>query len=149
MVNKRKSGILPTTAHARLEHAMENTSDYLEVIADLIRETGEARQVDIAKRIGVTKPTVNKKLAVLRREGYIDSKPYRSIFLLPAGAQLAEQSKKKHEQVLEFLLALGVPPPIAEKDAEGIEHHVSPETLELMQKALSILLRNRKKITGR
>lgn len=122
------------TARARLQHAEENTSDYVEIIADLISERGEARLVDIAARLGVSKGTVNKKIRQLQREGFIRSEPYRSIFLNPSGARLAARSKERHQVVLGFLLAAGVPPEIAEADAEGIEHHVSPQTLEALRK---------------
>ena len=119
---------------SRLQHALENTADYLEIIADLIEERGEARLVDIAARLGVTKGTANKKLASLQRSGYIRSERYRSIFLQPEGSRLAAESKKRHLIVLEFLTAAGVPKDVAETDAEGIEHHVSKQTLQAMSK---------------
>src|SRR5688572_4930394 len=129
----------PVTAQVRLQHAEENTADYLEIIADLIREHGEARLVDIATRLGVSKGTVNKKIRQLQREGFVRSQPYRSIFLCPEGEKIAAESKKRHTQVLEFLLAAGVPAPIAERDAEGIEHHVSPQTLAALRKLTQLL----------
>ncbi len=122
------------TIQARLQHAEENTADYLEVIADLIKERGEARLVDIAARLGVSKGTVNKKIRLLQREGFVRSEPYRSIFLNPSGARLAAKSKRRHALVLEFLLAAGVPKDVAEADAEGIEHHVSPQTLDALER---------------
>lgn len=119
---------------ARLKHSEENTSDYLEVISELIHQTGEARPVDVARRLGVSKATVTKKLAQLQREGLVRKEPYRSIFLEPPGARQANTSKRIHLIVLNFLLAAGVPPSVAEADAEGIEHHVSSETIKALEK---------------
>lgn len=125
---------LPTAARARIQHAEENTSDYLEAIAQLIAEMGEARVVDLAKKLGVSKATVTKKVTALQREGYVRSEPYRSIFLEPSGAKLAAESERIHKIVLDFLLAAGVPLPVAEVDAEGIEHHVSTKTLNALKR---------------
>jgi DtxR family manganese transport transcriptional regulator len=132
----------PTT-RSRLQHAEENTSDYLETIADLIVERGEARLVDVADRLGVNKATASKKLRSLQRKGFVRSEPYRSIFLEPEGAAQAAASKKRHQLVLKFLLAAGVPEAVAEVDAEGIEHHVSPQTIAALKRLTEILLKTR------
>ncbi len=118
----------------RSDHARETAEDYVELIDDLIRDTGEARAVDVARRLGVTHVTVTKTLARLKREGLLTSEPYRSIFLTPKGKRLAHRSRKRHELVVDFLLALGVPRADAETDAEGIEHHISPRTLQAMKR---------------
>ena len=118
----------------RSDHAQETAEDYVELIDDLIRDTGEARAVDVARRLGVTHVTVTKTLARLKREGLLTSEPYRSIFLTPKGKRLADKSRRRHELVVEFLLALGVPRNDAEADAEGIEHHISPKTLQAMKR---------------
>jgi len=116
----------------REDHALETAEDYVEMVEALIREFGEARPVDIAERLGVSPVTVSKTLQRLRRDGYLTKDPYRSVFLTPKGAAMAEESRKRHEVVYRFLLALGVPSDVAEEDAEGIEHHVSAETLRAM-----------------
>lgn len=112
----------------------EIAEDYTEMIADLIKDTGEARVVDLAERFGVTSPTVNSIIRRLVRDGLVESKPYRSIFLTDKGKKLAEFSKRRHEIVFNFLIALGVDLEIAKNDAEGIEHHVSSETLKVFEK---------------
>lgn len=129
------------TTRSRLQHAEENTSDYLEAIADLIVECGEARLVDVAERLGVNKATASKKLRSLQRKGLVRSMPYRSIFLEPEGAEHAAASKKRHQLVLKFLLAAGVPAAVAELDAEGIEHHVSPQTIAALKRLTDRLLK--------
>ena len=69
------------------------------MIADLIRNTGEARAVDLAKHFGVTGPTVNSIIRRLVRDGLVVSKPYRSIFLTDKGQTLADYCKQRHEIV--------------------------------------------------
>ncbi len=114
----------------REAHVTETAEDYVELIADLISAKGEARLVDLSERFGVSHATASKILARLKDEGYIDSQPYRSLFLTEKGTELAKTCKERHEIVLAFLLKLGVSRETAELDAEGIEHHVSAETLE-------------------
>lgn len=105
----------------------------MELIDSLIKETGEARAVDLAERLGISHVTVSKTVQRLQREGYVTSQPYRSIFLTDMGRALAAASRERHELVASFLLALGVPADVAEVDAEGIEHHVSAATLKAMR----------------
>lgn len=115
----------------RRAHQSEVAEDYVEMISDLIAETGEARAVDLAARFGVTSPTVNAIIRRLQREELVETKPYRSIFLTEAGQALANASKARHQIVRDFLVSIGVPEDIAEEDAEGVEHHVSEETLQV------------------
>ena len=107
----------------------ELIDDYVELISDLIREVGEARQVDMAARLGVSQPTVAKMLKRLASVGLIEMIPWRGVFLTPEGEKLAQESRERHQLVENFLLVLGVSPEIARRDAEGMEHHVSEETL--------------------
>ncbi|MBG21704.1 MAG: transcriptional regulator MntR [Rhizobiales bacterium] len=111
----------------------ELAEDYVELIADLIHEHGEARPVDIAARLGVRAPTVTKALARLAREGLITRAKYRSVFLTDEGRALAKECRNRHEIVLRFLIRLGLDAETAELDAEGIEHHVSERTLALFK----------------
>ncbi|MBM3603236.1 MAG: manganese-binding transcriptional regulator MntR [Alphaproteobacteria bacterium] len=109
----------------------ELAEDYVELIAELIHEHGEARPVAIAARLGVRAPTVTKALDRLAREGLITREPYRSVFLTEEGHALARECRRRHEIVLRFLIRLGLDAETAERDAEGIEHHVSEQTLAL------------------
>jgi len=106
------------------------------MIADLIAKNGEARLVDLARGLGVTHVTVGQTLRRLQTRGLVTTQPYRSIFLTSAGRSLAEESRERHDLVARFLIALGVPASVAESDAEGMEHHVSPETLAAFEKYL-------------
>jgi len=116
-------------SQTRREHANEIAEDYVEAIADLVAETGEARVVDLAKRLGVTHVTVIRTITRLQKTGFVTAQPYRAIFLTEKGRALAAMCKSRHEIVVSFLRSLGIPERVAEMDAEGIEHHVSPDTL--------------------
>ncbi|AMB46786.1 manganese-binding transcriptional regulator MntR [Methylorubrum sp. Q1] len=119
---------------AREARRLELVEDYVELIADLIGDGGEARQVDIAARLGVAQPTVAKMLKRLAEDGLVQQRPYRGVFLTPAGQALAEQSRERHRIVERFLRAVGVSAETARRDAEGIEHHVSAETLDAFRR---------------
>jgi DtxR family manganese transport transcriptional regulator len=122
---------------ARDARRTELAEDYVELIADFIEANGEARQVDIARRLGVAQPTVAKMLKRLVEDGLITQRPYRGVFLTDKGKRLAEKSRKRHQLVEAFLRALGVREEIARRDAEGIEHHVSSETLRAFERFLA------------
>ena len=106
---------------ARQSEVME---DYVELI------------VDIAKRLGVTTPTVARMIGRLKETGWIKTQPYRAIFLTEDGRRVAEASRRRHQIVVEFLTAIGVSEEIARADAEGLEHHVSEETLAAFERCL-------------
>ena len=120
----------------RRQHAQERAQDYVEAIAALVAGRGEARATDLAKSLGVTHVTVIRTVQRLQREGLVTTQPYRSIFLTDSGRRLAGRARARHEKVVAFLEALGVPASTARADAEGIEHHVSAETLGAMEKFL-------------
>ncbi|MDF2494921.1 manganese-binding transcriptional regulator MntR [Sphingomonas sp.] len=111
----------------------EVSEDYVELIGDLIATEGEARLTDIAERLGVAQATASKVITRLRRDGLVENKRYRSIFLTERGREIADASRERHRVVLDFLLALGLDPAVARADSEGIEHHVSAETLAKLE----------------
>lgn len=120
----------------REEHAQETAQDYVELIAELIEGSGAARVTEMARRLGVTHVTVNRTIQRLIRGGLVTAEPYRSIFLTDAGKKLSEESRRRHRIVSDFLESLGVPADVAHVDAEGMEHHVSEETLRAFTKHL-------------
>jgi len=121
-------------SRTRQDHSREIAEDYVELVDTLIKEKGEARITDLADRLGVSKVNVSKIIQRLAKEGLVRAEPYRSIFLTPEGESLAAESRARHEIVVNFLIAHGISVSTAEVDAEGIEHHVSQETLDAMQK---------------
>lgn len=121
-------------ARTRNDHATEIAEDYLEAIAQTIEVNGKCRVVDLAREFGVSHVTVNRTIGRLQRDGFVQTEPYGPIELTRSGKRIAMRSIEKHQVVLEFLLALGVSEQTAIVDSEGIEHHVSKETLEVMRR---------------
>lgn len=140
---KKQSSIPPRTPagrgsteafrETRRQHAGELAEDYVELIDELIRDTGEARLVDIARRMGVAHVTANHTVRRLQRDGFVEKRPYRSIFLTAKGRKLAVESRNRHDIVFRYLLSIGVPARQAAIDAEGIEHHISDTTLRILR----------------
>ena len=121
---------------ARVQRSAALLEDYAELIADMLALDGEARPTDIARRLGVSHVTVVKAITRLKREGLATARPYRGVFLTPAGEALACRVRARHRLVVDLLIAVGVPREDAENDAEGIEHHVSPTTLDAFARFL-------------
>ena len=121
---------------ARSARSTALLEDYVELIADLLATTGEARPIDIARRLGVSHPTAINTIARLKREALATARPYRGVFLTEKGEALARRVRARHRLVVNVLLALGVPAEAAEADAEGIEHHVSEITLKAFARFL-------------
>jgi DtxR family manganese transport transcriptional regulator len=117
----------------RTDHAQETAEDYVEAIADAIQDRGACRGADLARLFGVSQVTVTKTVARLEGEGLVATERYGPLRLTPKGKRLAIACHTRHETVLNFLIALGVNPDVAAVDAEGIEHHVSKETLRVFQ----------------
>ena len=120
----------------RRDHSAETAEDYVEAIAQLLAEKGVCRVVDLARRFDVSHVTVTKIVTRLKENGLVIGEPYKPMELTEAGRRLAEKSRQRHEVVYQFLLAHGVSKAVAATDSEGIEHHVSPETLKAMKSFL-------------
>lgn len=121
-------------AHKAQSHAL--FEDYVELIADLLQTTREARTTDIARRFGVSHPTAIKNIVRLKSAGLVESRPYRGVFLTEEGEQLAHKVRRRHRIVVDLLVCLGVPTKTAELDSEGIEHHISDATLDVFEQFL-------------
>jgi DtxR family manganese transport transcriptional regulator len=124
-------------ASARAGRASAVLEDYVELIDDLLRADGEARPTDLARRMGVAHATAIKAIARLKALGLAHSRPYRGVFLTEEGQALAGKVRARHRVVVDLLKAVGVPPDVAESDAEGLEHHVSDATLEAFARFLN------------
>lgn len=134
-----------SAAHRRVrnDHATETAEDYVEAIADILREQPQCRVKDLQKRFAVSHVTVNRILTRLQREGLLMTIPWGPVSLTPSGKRLADKCRLRHETVFRLLVMLGIDPATAEIDAEGIEHHVSPSTLkrfrEIIDRGTSLL----------
>lgn len=107
----------------------ESSEDYLEAILMLEKERKSARAVDVANRLGFSKPSVSIALKKLHEEGLIlPEEPGSSITLTPKGRKIAEKTLERHDFLTGWFVSLGVDPKIAEQDACRIEHDLSDET---------------------
>jgi len=114
----------------RRDHATETAEDYVEAMADILCRQSLCRGSDLTKRFNVSHVTVNRIVTRLRDLGLVETEPYGPITLTAKGRRVATRCRKRHETVFRFLLAIGVDQTTASLDAEGIEHHVSSETLK-------------------
>lgn len=120
-------------SNIRNQNKNEILEDYVEAIQEISEIKGDVKNADLSIHFGVSQATINKNLKRLISSKLATSEPYRSIFLTDEGKKLAATSKEKHEIVYQFLIKLGVSKKTAQYDSEGIEHHVSDETLKLMK----------------
>jgi len=111
-----------------------SAEDYLERIHELIESKGYARVSDIAALLELTRPTVSIMVQRLSRDGYLTYEKYRGLTLTPRGAEVARRIRTRHVLLTEFLGMLGLDRTVVSRDVEGIEHHVSPETLEKLER---------------
>lgn len=114
--------------HVKLSPSME---DYLRAIYFLERQSGAVRVKNIAKQMEITMPSVSSALKNLEKQGLVCHPRYDFVGLTPEGFRIAEEVNKRHQVIKDFLSQiLGIEHEIAEKDACGMEHSISPETLE-------------------
>lgn len=106
----------------------QSAEDYLEAMLILQEKYGYIRSVDIAKHLGVTKPSVSYAVKRLRESGYINMEPNGPVTLAPAGLKIARRIYERHKALTAFLEKLGVSEDQAEEDACKIEHVISHET---------------------
>lgn len=122
----------------RTRNTQEISEDYTRLIQELIEEKGEARTCDIAENLGVSHVTVIRTLQRLKKQGFVITKPHHPVTFTKKGKKLGIFTKKRHQILMQFLRKLGVPENIARIDAEGMEHHLSRETLDAIKQHLSL-----------
>ena len=116
--------------HAKKEDIRtERMEDYLEVIYELIQYKGYATTIDISEYLNVSSPSVTKMVQKLNDSGHLNYEKYRGIQLKDKGTLVAKNIRERHGLLAEFLQIIGVDEDTANKDAEGIEHHLQPKTL--------------------
>ena len=115
---KRQHG---TSLHASGE-------DYLEAVLVLQKEKGMVRSVDVARHMGVSKPSVCNAVATLKEGGFLTMDGDFFLCLTDMGREVAEVTYEKHRFFTEMLINAGVDPITAERDACRIEHVISLET---------------------
>lgn len=120
----------------------DRMEDYLEVIYELVEEKGYATTVDISTYLNVSSPSVTKMVQRLDESGYLNYEKYRGIKLTDEGIRVARSIRNRHGLLAEFFKIIGVDEEIANNDAEGIEHHLHPQTI----KKLDEFVRDLKKL---
>jgi Mn-dependent DtxR family transcriptional regulator len=105
------------------------TQDYLEQIFYLIEQKGYARAVDISTNLGVSQASVSGMLKRLGSEGLVVYEKYRGVVLTSDGINLARYVIKRHEVLTRLLRHFGLDEATIYADVEGMEHHISPQTL--------------------
>ncbi len=109
----------------------ESLEMYLETISLLRERMRMARVTDIARELGVSKPSVHAALHELERRGLIEHEHYGEVFLSQAGKEASAEIRRRHELLSSFLRnVVGVGAEIAERDACRIEHYLSRETMD-------------------
>ena len=112
----------------------QSREDYLETIYKLIEENTVARVKDIAAKLNVRKPSVHTAINELKKHGFVEQERYGYVTLTESGRAEAQKVVQRHEMLREFLLLLGVPPEVAERDACAMEHLLSQETYDAVEK---------------
>ncbi len=114
--------------------------DYLERILELMDSKGYARVVDIASSLGISQASVTNMVQRLDAEGLLKYEKYRGLILTNAGEELARSIAYRHQLLTDFLKLLGLQEDVIYHDVEGMEHHISPPTLQALE-ALTAQLR--------
>jgi Mn-dependent DtxR family transcriptional regulator len=110
----------------------QSAEDYLERIHELFEEKGYARVVDIASSLNVKQASVTSMVQKLDELGYLDYEKYRGLVLTDQGREIACRIRKRHETLDRFFSIMKLSAATRQKDIEGIEHHLSPDTLQLL-----------------
>lgn len=107
--------------------------DYLEQILHLIEEKGYARAIDISKNLNISQASVTNMLRRLDSEGLVVHEKYRGTTLTEAGHRIARAIVERHETLTRFLSFFDIDEQTIYRDVEGMEHHVSRPTLNVIR----------------
>jgi Mn-dependent DtxR family transcriptional regulator len=120
----------------------QTAEDYLERIQELIEEKGYARVVDIACSLDVKQASVTSMVQKLGELGYLNYEKYRGLILTEKGKAVATGIQQRHETLARFFSLLGLDSATQQRDIEGIEHHLSPATVEILADLATFFERN-------
>ena len=112
----------------------KSAEDYLEAMLMLKEQRGYVRSIDVAEKLGVTKPSVSYATKRLRENGYISLDHAGMIQLTEPGLEIAERIYERHRLLTELFIGLGVSPETAREDACKIEHDLSAETFDAIRR---------------
>jgi Mn-dependent DtxR family transcriptional regulator len=116
----------------------ESMEMYLETIHLLEKNYGHAHGVEIAERLGVSKPSVSKAMNYLKDKGLVNKEAYGTITLTKKGKEISEQIHTKHRLILLFLQhSLHLTAEEAEENACRMEHVLSEGVLQAIEAYLN------------
>ena len=124
----------------------DRMEDYLEVIYELKEAKGYATTIDISEYLNVSSPSVTKMVQRLDESGYLNYEKYRGIMLTEKGMSIAKGMRERHNLLIEFLKMIGVTENTANRDAEGIEHHLHLETLKKLEEFVKDMKKKNKRL---
>lgn len=108
--------------------------DYLEAVLMLsLKQYGDVRSIDVARKLGVTKPSVSNAMKILKDGGYITIDENGFIHLTDEGQEIADITYEKHRVLTLWLESIGVSSEAAAEDACKIEHVISHESFEKLK----------------
>ena len=110
--------------------ATASGEDYLEAVLVLQKEKGMVRSVDVARHMGVSKPSVCHAVVTLKKGGFLTMDEDLFLRLTDIGREVAEQTYEKHCFFTHLLMEAGVEPEIAEQEACRIEHVISEDSFQ-------------------
>ncbi|WP_028549171.1 transcriptional regulator MntR [Paenibacillus sp. UNC451MF] len=113
--------------------ATPSMEDYLERIYKLIDEKGYARVSDIAEGLEVHPSSVTKMIQKLDKDNYLVYEKYRGLVLTSKGQKMGKRLVDRHQLLEEFLTLIGVSEDTIYKDVEGIEHHLSWDSITCIE----------------
>ncbi|WP_426453364.1 transcriptional regulator MntR [Paenibacillus sp. S-38] len=116
--------------------ATPSMEDYLEKIYKLIDEKGYARVSDIAEGLEVHPSSVTKMIQKLDKDNYLIYEKYRGLVLTSKGQKVGKRLVDRHQLLEEFLTLIGVSEENIYKDVEGIEHHLSWDSITCIEMLL-------------
>lgn len=117
-----------------LTPAME---DYLEAVLIVAKKKAEVRSVDIARQLNVSKPSVWRAMTVLKDGGFLTMDDYGFLLLTDLGQETAKKIYERHCFFTDRLIAAGVDPKQAEKEACRIEHAISDESFSKLKESVN------------
>ncbi len=112
----------------------KSSEDYLETMLILKESNGYIRSIDVANFLGVTKPSVSYATKRLREHGYITMADDGLITLTETGMEIAKRMYDRHKLLTDFFIYMGVSDETAREDACKIEHDLSAETFNIIEK---------------
>ena len=114
----------------------ESAEMYLETIYELSQKHPSVRSIDVAERMGYSKPSVSRAVGLLKQGGYLLMDKDGFLTLTDSGVEVAKKIFERHTVLSKMLMALGVSEANATEDACKIEHVISDETFEAIKKHL-------------